>query len=158
MDATLDLPSGWVERLPGRSFHYSANFVYVANFPIEQFCGGSACRGTDAGAYPPGGVIVTMGAVGNSSRGPNIPVAPVPTTMLGTRSATVRTYPDGSCLGVGADHSLSYFVNDAPLKQGFFLDFCWRGDGTDTIEHQVQRSASSLQLVDDPSATFPRPS
>lgn len=163
MVATLTQPPDWTVQLPPANAHYAAVFAYLGSFPLRPFCHKTAnrvfCSPGEAGAFPPGGVVVILGT-GGYGPGPQSRERLLSygrPTKLGGRRASVQQLDGRSCLGSGADHQLLYRVDDGRAQGLFSISFCWRGDGA-SLGRDVRRVASSLRLRPDPTATSPHPS
>lgn len=93
VSVTLPLPRDWTQRLPGRSFHYSATFAYLANYPVQQFCGGP-CIWADAGQFPMGALLsalVLADLVQATSRPGSSQTEAQPLLMVEERPSWTRT-------------------------------------------------------------------
>ena len=160
---TLDHPAAWASQLQPLSIHYSATFGYLANFPLQQFCSRPSsssfeCTWADAGHIPIGGMLVTFGVEGYGP-GPGIPAyllsRGTPTTIDGRRAAE-QAGPGSGCLGVGAGHSIAYFVDDGPTGGVFDIEFCWAGNSP-ALSNDAHAVASRLTLRPEPTNAGPFP-
>jgi hypothetical protein len=158
---SLDHPVSWRSQLQPLSIHYSATFAFLSNFTLQQFCthpttSSFECTWADAGTVPTGGVIVMFGTEGYGP-GPGIPAQLLsegtPTTVDGRRAAEQT---GTMCLGVGADHRTTYFVDDGQPQGLFDITFCWRGSST-AFAGDVRAVVSRLTLRPDPTDSGPHP-
>jgi hypothetical protein len=160
---TVDHPVAWTSQLQPLSIHYSATFGYLANFPLHQFCrhptsSSFECTWADAGPVPMGGILVTFGVEGYGP-GPDIAAQLLsqgaPTTVDGHRAA-LQTGNGSGCLGTGAAHNDTYFVDDGPTGGVFDISFCWLGNSS-TLADDVHTVTSRLTLRPDPTNSGPFP-
>jgi hypothetical protein len=157
---TLVQPATWTSQLRPLGIHYSDTFAFLANFPLTQFCHATpvsfTCLWARAGSYPPGGMLVILGTRGYNP----LPAdqrfgTGTPTTVDGHR-ARVSTSTGSGCLGVGADHSLDYSVDDGRPQGVFYITFCWRGAGK-ALERQALAVVDQLRIGADPRQEGPYP-
>jgi hypothetical protein len=160
---TLDHPVAWRSQLQPLSLHYSATFGFLANFPLHQFCSHPSplsfqCTGADAGTLPAGGVVAMFGTEGYGP-GPGIADALLSqgtaTTVDGHR-ASERSGNGSECLGVGANHDLTFWIDDGRSQGVFDITFCWLGSAL--LSDDVHAVANRLTLRPDPTNAGPSPS
>lgn len=161
---TLDHPAAWRSQLRPLSLHYTAVFGFLANFPLQKFCTHPTsfsfeCIGANAGKVPMDGVVVEFGTGGY---GP----LPIETshllsqgtpTMIDGRRASERSGNGSECLGSGADHSMTLWIDDGKPAGVFDITFCWLGSDP-TLAEDVHTVATQLSLRADPTNAGPFPS
>jgi hypothetical protein len=161
---TLDHPVTWRSQLQPLSLHYTAVFGFLANFTLQQFCthptsSSFECTWANAGKVPLDGVLVNFGTGGY---GP-LPIETsqllsqgTPTTIDGRR-ASERSGNGSGCLGSGAAHSMTFWIDDGKPAAVFDITFCWLGSDP-TLAEDVHTVATQLSLRADPTNAGPFPS
>ncbi len=159
---TLTQPAGWTPRLAPQGFHYGATLAYLANFALRPYCRSTretmTCDPRWAGAYPAGGVVVTV-SVGGFGPGP-IPrsrlFAGGSPVVVGGRRAVRRPFDVAGCLGRGADHAVDYEIDDGQAAGAIGLVICWRGRSPG-LAQEVKDTVGSLRIAADPKHRGPHP-
>jgi len=161
---TIDHPATWRSQLQPLSIHYATAFGYLANFPLQQFCthptsSSFECTWANAGKVPMDGVVVNFGTEGYGPGGfgkDQLLSQGTPTEIDGRR-ASERSGNGIGCLGVGADHSWTFWIDDGKPAGVFDINFCWRGSNAPLAE-DVRTVATRLTLRADPTDSGPFPS
>jgi hypothetical protein len=160
----LDHPAAWKSQLQPLSLHYAAMFGFLANFPLQQFCSNPTsssfeCIPANVGKVPMGGVLVNFGTDGYGP-GPGARVQLLslgtPTTVDGRRTRELSG-SGSACLGSGADHSLTLWIDDGKPAGLFDISFCWLGSAPN-LAADVHRVVARLSLHPDPTNSGPFPS
>jgi hypothetical protein len=161
---TLDHPAAWRSQLQPLSVHYTAVFGFLANFPLKPFCthpsaSSLECSWANVGRIPFNGVLVTFGALGYGP-GPDqkgqLLSQGTPATIDGRRAAELSG-SGSACLGSGADHALTLWVDDGKPAGVFDITFCWFG-ADPSLAADVNTVATHLTLRPDPTNAGPFPS
>jgi hypothetical protein len=161
---TLDHPVAWRSQLQPLSLHYIAVFGFLANFPLQQPCthptsSSFECTWAHAGKVPMDGVLVNFGTDGY---GPGLEVRGqllslgTPTTVDGRRARELSESGSG-CLGSGAAHSLTFWIDDGKPAGLFDIGFCWLGSDPN-LAREVHQVVAHLTLRADPTKAGPFPS
>jgi hypothetical protein len=161
---TLDHPIVWRSQLQPLSLHYTAIFGFIANFPLQQFCthptsSSFECISAHVGKVPMDGVLVRFGTSGygpGSGEKGQLLSQGTPTTIDGRR-ASERSGNGYGCLGSGADHSLTFWIDDGKPAGVFDIAFCWLGSAP-LLAEDVRTVATRLSLRPDPTNSGPFPS
>lgn len=159
---TLTQPAQWTPRLAPQGFHYGATLAYLANFPLRRYCRSTpasmTCDPRRVGAYPAGGVVVTV-SVGGFGPGP-IPKSQLfaggSPVSVGGRRAVSRPSGVAGCLGRGADHAVDYTIDDGQAAGALGLVICWRGRSP-VLAQEVKDTVQSLRIAADPRHRGPHP-
>jgi hypothetical protein len=159
---TLTQPATWTPRLAPRGFHYGATLAYLANFGLRPYCRPApatmTCDPRRVGAYPDGGVVVTLSVWGF---GPG----PMPQSQLfaggspvlaGGRRAARRRFDVAGCLGLGADHAVDYTIDDGQAAGALGLVICWRGRSP-VLAQEVKDIVQGMRIAADPRNRGPHP-
>ncbi len=161
---TLDHPVAWRSQLQPLSLHYIAVFGFLANFPLQQPCthptsSSFECTWANAGKVPMDGVLVNFGTDGYGPgpevRGQLLSLG-TPTTVDGRRARELSGSGSG-CLGSGAAHSLTLWIDDGKPAGLFDIGFCWLGSAPN-LAAEVHQVVAHLTLRADPTKAGPFPS
>lgn len=77
-------------------------------------------------------------------------------TTIDEHRAAEQVGNGSGCLGIGADHSTTYFVDDGPTGGVFDMSFCWVGNAP-ALADDVHAVATRLTLRPDPTNSRPFP-
>lgn len=157
LKAEISHPPSWRTQLPGRAFHYDDTWAYVGSFGLNRsWCGNppnsGACIWSQLGRFPDGGILMTIGTYGYGpapgNAGPLLGTGSV-LTVAGHRAR--KTIGSGSsCLGTGADRSVTYDVQDGRPQGALVVSFCSRGLSSGRLGTLAAEVVGSLRLKSAP--------
>jgi hypothetical protein len=157
---TLTQPAQWTPRLAPQGFHYGATLAYLANFALRPPCRSTptsmTCDPRRVGAYPAGGVVVTVSVEGFGPGPKSQLFAGAPPVFVGGRRAVSRPFDVAGCLGLGADHAVDYTIDDGQAAGALGLVICWRGRNP-VLAQEVKDTVQSLRIAADPKHRGPHP-
>jgi hypothetical protein len=148
---TFQHPPSWKVRLPAQNLHYQTTFAFIANFGLNpDWCmvhdggNGFTCLSKNLGTFPKNGVLMTFGVnaphpgSGNQTNGRVVRVS--------GRSAR-QDGPFGGCgLGTGGTSQMNYAVPLSGNQGQFFVDFCFSGPNSGSLEHQAEKVVETMKL------------